>query len=253
MKNKIKQNDWILSHKNKHICSCGCNKLIEIIPYHYYYGIPKYLKGHYKKLIKYKIDNWLIENNKKEIKCACGCGGNIIIKREHYHDGIPKFIRGHSNFNLNIKEKLRKQKIVNNPMFYKINILKRIKTINKLYKDGILKAWNKGKKCPQLSLENNPNWQGGKSFEPYGLEFNNKLKEQIRKRDNYRCQQCFRHQDELRTKTNRRCKLSIHHIDYNKKNNNPNNLISLCSTCHLQTNFKREDWVNYFHNKMRGL
>ncbi len=40
-------------------------------------------------------------------------------------------------------------------------------------------------------------WLGGKSFEPYGVEFNRKLKEQIRERDNYRCQQCFRHQSEL--------------------------------------------------------
>ena len=90
------------------------------------------------------------------------------------------------------------------------------------------------------------NWQGGKSFEPYGLEFNNTLKEQIRKRDGYRCQECFRHQSELRTKTNRKYKLTIHHIDYDKKNNNPENLISLCKSCHGQTNFKRNDWEEYF-------
>ena len=47
-----------------------------------------------------------------------------------------------------------------------------------------------------LGKKNN-NWQGGKSFEPYGIEFSKKLKEEVRKRDNYRCQQCFRHQDEL--------------------------------------------------------
>ena len=96
----------------------------------------------------------------------------------------------------------------------------------------------------------NPSWQGGKSFEPYGLEFNNQLRELIRKRDNHRCQECFRHQSELRTKTNRLYKLTIHHIDYNKRNNDIQNLISLCRNCHLQTNFRRPDWLNYFKEKV---
>ena len=94
--------------------------------------------------------------------------------------------------------------------------------------------------------DRNPSWRGGKSFEPYGLEFNKKLKEQIRKRDNYRCQECFRHQDELYDKKGRKYKLIVHHIDYNKQNNKENNLISLCRNCHLKTNFDREDWIKYF-------
>jgi len=97
------------------------------------------------------------------------------------------------------------------------------------------------------SGENNPNFKEGISFEPYGLEFNNKLKEQIRKRDNYICQECGIHQDKLDYK------LHCHHIDYNKKNNNLNNLISLCRSCHLQTNYKRQDWTKYFKNKSRGI
>lgn len=100
----------------------------------------------------------------------------------------------------------------------------------------------------RITGENNPNWQGGKSFEPYGMEFNNELKDKIRKRDSYRCQECFRHQDELFDKVGRKYSLLVHHIDYNKKNNNSNNLISLCRSCHAQTNYKREDWVKYFQN-----
>ncbi len=92
-------------------------------------------------------------------------------------------------------------------------------------------------------------WKGGISFEPYGLEFNNKLREQIRKRDNHRCQECFRHQDELYTKSGRKYRLHIHHINYNKKNNSRDNLISLCKSCHAQTNFRRSDWIEYFQTK----
>jgi len=111
------------------------------------------------------------------------------------------------------------------------------------------KKISKAKKGKNLG-ENSPQWRGGISFEPYSIEFNETLKEKIRKRDNYRCQQCFRHQDELYTKSGRKYKLSIHHIDYNKKNNDPSNLISLCRNCHSQTNFKRSDWIKYFQTKL---
>ncbi len=93
-------------------------------------------------------------------------------------------------------------------------------------------------------------WKNGLSKEPYGFDFKRILKEQIRQRDNFRCQECFRHQDELRSKSNKPYKLMIHHIDFNKRNNNPNNLISLCRNCHTQTNFNREQWTKYFQEKM---
>lgn len=92
--------------------------------------------------------------------------------------------------------------------------------------------------------EKNPNWQGGLSYEPYGKDFGNRLKEQIRNRDCYRCQQCFRHQNELTEK------LVVHHIDFNKKNNCADNLISLCRSCHSQMSFNREQWIKYFQNRM---
>ena len=85
------------------------------------------------------------------------------------------------------------------------------------------------------------NWS---SREPYGKDFSPKLKEQIRKRDNYTCQECNKHQEKFKSK------LSIHHIDYNKQNNNPLNLISLCNKCHLKTNKNRKHWEKYFKNIM---
>lgn len=88
--------------------------------------------------------------------------------------------------------------------------------------------------------ENHPSWRGGKSFEPYSIEFNKKLKSQIRKRDNYTCQECgFTEKQSGR-------KLDLHHINYCKLDNRPENLILLCRSCHSQTNYKREDWTKYF-------
>ena len=89
-----------------------------------------------------------------------------------------------------------------------------------------------------------PNWQGGTSFEPYTLDFNDKFKEMIRERDNHYCINCNKHQSESKKI------LSIHHIDYDKKNIETTNLISLCTSCHAKTNFDRECWEDYFIHLM---
>ena len=92
--------------------------------------------------------------------------------------------------------------------------------------------------------KNHPNFNNYSSFEPYGPEFNNKLKEQTRKRDNLICQKCSKTQEEELKEIYH--KLSIHHIDYDKKNCNPNNLITLCNTCNTKVNKNRKFWTWYF-------
>lgn len=93
--------------------------------------------------------------------------------------------------------------------------------------------------------EKSPNWQGGKSFEPYGIEFNEELRERIRERDNYACQVCG--------KVQRKRKFSVHHIDYDKKNNSMRNLVTLCRSCHGKTSCKRESWQLFFENEIKGI
>lgn len=99
--------------------------------------------------------------------------------------------------------------------------------------------------------QNNPNWQNGKSFEPYSSEFNEILKEKIRQRDNYTCQNCeFTNEEHLIIYNE---SLSIHHIDYNKKNCNENNLITLCKQCNVRANYNRNCWINLYKEKMYEL
>ena len=88
--------------------------------------------------------------------------------------------------------------------------------------------------------EKNPSYIDGKGYEPYPQEFNNQLKELIRKRDNYECQKCGIKQKDYYKK------LDIHHIDYDKDNLNPKNLITLCHECHMKTNANRDYWYAYF-------
>jgi len=86
-----------------------------------------------------------------------------------------------------------------------------------------------------------PNWQGGKSFEPYPVEFNEKLKRSIRKRDNNICQICWK------------AGKGVHHIDYNKENYGPSNLVTLCTSCHQKTNYNHEKWMGYFRTVLPQL
>jgi len=88
--------------------------------------------------------------------------------------------------------------------------------------------------------ENCPNWRGGISFEPYSVDWTDTLKRAIKERDRFRCRLCY--QDKI---------LVVHHIDYNKKNSNSNNLITLCSSCHGKTNYNREKWKKIFKQMMK--
>ncbi len=100
-----------------------------------------------------------------------------------------------------------------------------------------------------VSYNKNSQWQGGKSFESYGVEFK-QIRKFILERDNYKCQ-------------NPECKINIgyykrldcHHIDYDKKNNAFYNLIILCINCHLKTNGKkkRQYYKEFYQNINMGI
>lgn len=82
------------------------------------------------------------------------------------------------------------------------------------------------------------NWIDGRSFKPYSVEFNAKLKEKIKARDGYICKLCGIKKEEST--------LSIHHIDYNKENNDDYNLVTLCLRCNSKVNRNREFYKKLF-------
>ena len=90
-------------------------------------------------------------------------------------------------------------------------------------------------------------WIDGRSFEPYPPSFNQQLKDRIRVRDNFICQKCGVPELECNTR------LHCHHIDYNKKNCEENNLISLCNSCNSKVNANREYWKEYFKSGRNQL
>jgi 5-methylcytosine-specific restriction endonuclease McrA len=165
----------------------------------------------------------------------------------------------------------------NNPMFGKKRI-KHSKLMqgkgNSNYKDGrtlekrycidcgkelsYASYYKKSKRCQSCGMKfrlknpkNHPNWQDGKSFENYPQKWTEELREQIRKRDDYTCQNCGITEEEHLIVVGRM--LDVHHIDYNKQNCNKDNLITLCNNCNLRANYNRDYWKNYYEQKMEVL
>ena len=69
----------------------------------------------------------------------------------------------------------------------------------------------------------------------YPKEYNSTLKAKIRERDNHSCRYCGE-TDHLHT----------HHINYDKRDCQDLNLITLCEKCHYSVSFERNVWYRYF-------
>jgi len=103
--------------------------------------------------------------------------------------------------------------------------------------------WKHGRRCSVCAAikrfgSGNPMWRGGKSFERYcSLWKDRDFKEYIKWRDGYICNNagCTKNTD-----------LVIHHVDYNKKNCELSNLITLCRACNSRVNKNRVWYETWF-------
>jgi len=108
--------------------------------------------------------------------------------------------------------------------------------------------FNFGYRCPTCAIikqcgEGHWNLKGGLSFQKYCPIWSDKYyKAAIRTRDNNICQNpyCFKTDNVL----------NIHHIDYNKKNCDPNNLITVCRSCNSRANFDRNWHTEWYQALM---
>jgi 5-methylcytosine-specific restriction endonuclease McrA len=85
----------------------------------------------------------------------------------------------------------------------------------------------------------------GKGMSSYPIQFNKALKEFIIRRDGYKCILC----SAPYSKTKNR--FHVHHIDYDKMNCNPSNLVTLCPSCHIITNYSRKYWCTKLNKKIK--
>ena len=86
----------------------------------------------------------------------------------------------------------------------------------------------------------NPNWRNGLSCERYCLIWRNKeYVEYIKDRDKNK----FCWNPQCPGNGNQRIR---HHINYNKKNCDPNNIITICNSCNSVANFNRKWWQSFY-------
>ena len=97
--------------------------------------------------------------------------------------------------------------------------------------------------------ENNPNWKGGISIEPYCALFNEPMKHVIRKYFNNMCFECGENVEQ-----NNGRKMSVHHVNYQKGCGCDNThfciYVPLCNQCHGKTGGNRWYWYTRFMTEL---
>lgn len=169
----------------------------------------RYKAGEIKPWNKGKkgLQSWTEEQRKRHSQKICG--------RKHSQEHVIKRVKAYKEWCLENPDFFRGK---NNPFYGK-------------------KHSKESREKMGLSRlgEKNHRWLGGYSYKDYPLEFNEVLKRQIRERDNYTCQVCGKYGN------------CVHHIDYDKTNNKPKNLITLCKSDHINTNNNRACWIEFFN------
>lgn len=134
------------------------------------------------------------------------------------------------------------------------------RSIGTEFKAGEL-PWNTGTKG--VMKRNRTSFKKGEHFsektefkglgikQKYPKEFNRALKERIKERDNYACQNCGISQYQYLLLKGR--KLSVHHIDFNKSHSEDANLITLCKECHSLVHIYGESWQNIFELAVKKI
>jgi 5-methylcytosine-specific restriction endonuclease McrA len=165
-------------------------------------------------------------------KYFCECGKEITKNTKHCQECYGKSIAGENHYNY-----------------------KHGKTRNNICIDCGKHITFYGVRCHSCAEKQRigklaPGYIHGKGYESYPVEFNDELREIIRKRDNYTCQNCSMTEGEHLIVRERI--LDIHHIDGNKENNNKENLITLCNSCNVRANFNKEHWQEFYTNLIRN-
>jgi len=184
---------------------------------------PERAERHSAFMLEYYLDEDNLQANSERVKQAWARGdfdGRNTLEYLHNHSVATKAAWADPDSGLNSKERSEK------------------------LSSSLKVAWAEGKfngvVYPDRHGPNNSFWNGGTSFDPYPIIFNDAFKQIIRDRDNHQCAICrFSGKD-------------VHHIDYNKDNTIPKNCIILCRSCHGVTNGNRDYWQLALFNIMHA-
>jgi len=214
-------------------CACGCGQLTK--------QKRKFIRGHNLR-IKNPVDK--PEARRKISKTWFKKGERISIKTEFKSGNIPWWIeRGlpHPSTNPEVRRKMSKTWFDNLEGPWICSVCgKEFDTIASL--GGHVSAnHSNGAKDLLKWIEENGAWNKGTGNpDPYGYEFAEELKKKVRDFYGRRCVSCGIPEGETDFK------LDVHHIDGIKKNNNFDNLIPLCKSCHTSM-------TNQICKKVKGI
>ena len=216
-----------------HRCkSEDCNNPVDYRTY-------KYGKGYCKKCTLKGI------GHKEDCQC-CICKTK---RKEYTEENNPNYKNG-----ITLQKHYCNEEGCNNEISYNTACFRGGKCIScSKINNQLAKGYHHTKETKEIlrqhsSGKNNTNWKGGISDNPYPKIFNKELKEQIRNRDNYTCQNCGMTEEEHLIVIGNI--LSVHHIDYNKENCKKNNLITTCLQCNVRANYNRKQWKKFYQEKM---
>jgi len=246
-----------MSSSTKIKCNCTqCNKEIYKHPsaikkakHHIYCSLQCARLGH-----RSKIDNQIVYDlyfNKKMSKYTIGKTLNVsygviynIFQRNNWkfrtRSESGKYSLKKLNLDKNIIENLYIDKKLSS-----LDVAKKLEISSSAVREYLRKYNISIRSKSEMQIgEKNSNYINGISKKGYPCVFNKNLKEQIRKRDSFTCQNCEMTEEEHLIVRGRI--LDVHHINYNKENCNEDNLITLCSWCNTRANFNRDYWYSFY-------
>jgi hypothetical protein len=191
--------------------------------------------------LKRRIEN-MSDDDRKKLQMSLSGKNNPMFGKKHSEETRKKMSVSHIGQKISQETKDKISKVVKGRKHTEYSKLKMsLAQTGRKHSEESKKKMSYSRKMLGIYGENHPMWKGGVSNEKYNLQdWTETLRNSIRERDNFTCQECEIHQDELNKK------LAVHHIDYDKLNCDPKNLITLCTSCHSKTNYNREYWIEYF-------
>jgi hypothetical protein len=182
--------------------------------------------------------------------CKCSCGVEKTISsaslRKNYTKSCgclrKELLRSEYRKKLTVDTNKRKGKWVgkNNPFYGKRGVE------NPAYKKEV-----RDKISLSKMGNKNPAWIDGKSHEPYcDVFFDKEFRTMVLNRDKHVCQNCG--VTRLLSLKVFDQNLAIHHINYDKKDCDLFNLITVCSSCNAKANVNRSYWQSHYYNLMKS-
>jgi len=262
---KRKWNKFIFGHRGRvkrpsdseaPLCNCGCQKQVKWCKHRKQWN--KFISGHQSRkennpmygktgamagrfgeshpMFGYKYTEEQLKIKSESMK---GSKNHFYGK---FHSSIAKAIiaRSHEGMKMTIETKEKHRKFMTGRQ-HALGLVHTFEQRAKWSKDR--KGSNNvmyGRIGPLCSA-----WKGGIAADPYcDVWLDKEYKKDIKDRDNNECQNpdCWKKCSHL--------PLTIHHIDYIKKNCDPWNLITLCTSCNSRANTNRTKWINFYQEIM---